>query len=72
MPTETFPVIIKRGVDKDENILLYYFNYSSEPQTVTFTEPGGRLLFSGKTLRQSEVITLKDWDVQIILVESTK
>ncbi|WP_342320588.1 beta-galactosidase [Kosakonia sp. BYX6] len=72
LPTEKSPVIIKRGFDEHNNIILYYFNYSSEPQSVLFNAPTGRLLFSGNTITQNEAITLKDWDVQIIIVETAK
>lgn len=72
VPDTQFPVILKRGYDKNNNMVLYYFNYSSESQDVSFNESKGRCLFSGKSITKNESVTLKDWDVQIIIVETDK
>lgn len=66
----TFPVIMRRGFDEHNNQLIYYFNYSAEPQRVKFSQPAGRMLFSGETIHAGDEIDLGDWDVQIILLEN--
>ena len=69
LPDAQFPLIIRQGVDNQRNRIIYYFNYSDAPQTVTFTEEYGRSLLDDKSFRQGDTFTLNDWDLQIMVVE---
>lgn len=66
----TFPIIMRHGVDENNKELIYFFNYSAEPQRVTFNQPHGRMLFTGDAVHAGDDILLSDWDVQIILLEN--
>lgn len=66
----TFPVIMRQGFAENNQQLIYYFNYSAEPQRVKFSPPAGRNLFSGENIHAGDEIHLGDWDVQIILLEN--
>lgn len=42
-----FPVIVKRGTNDLQKEIIYYFNYSEEPQETVYHGPDARVLLSG-------------------------
>lgn len=66
LPDTTFPVIIKHGINDAGKEIQYYFNYSSENQTVSYQGRTGEELLSAKTISGEDMITLKPWDLAII------
>ena len=66
LPVVTFPVIIKRGTNDDGKEIIYYFNYSSENQTICHEDADGVELISGNGVHTGDGIMLKPWDLAII------
>ncbi|MCD7725769.1 MAG: beta-galactosidase trimerization domain-containing protein [Clostridiales bacterium] len=48
MPKETYPLIVRKGVNGLDRKILYYFNYSDTPRTVTYHGKPAVLLLRGK------------------------
>ena len=65
---DSFPLVIKNGVNYKKEKIRFYFNYSSNPINVCFTETGGRNLLTGSVLKYNDKFILKDWDLAIILL----
>ncbi len=61
-----FPVIIKRGVNREGKQIVYYFNYSGKEQTVTHRDGSGMELTGGKTVASGETLTIGPWDLRIV------
>lgn len=61
-----FPVIIKRGVNREGKQIVYYFNYSGKEQTVTHRDGSGMELTGGKTVDSGETLTIGPWDLRIV------
>lgn len=61
-----FPVIIKRGVNREGKQIVYYFNYSGKEQTVTHRDGSGMELTGGKTVASGETLTIDPWDLRIV------
>ncbi len=68
LPKTTFPVIIKRGTNDAGKEIIYYFNYSSEEQTVCYEQANGMELISGEEVHTGDSILLKPWDLVIVEV----
>ena len=61
-----FPVIIKRGVNREGKQIVYYLNYSGKEQTVTHRDGSGMELTGGKTVASGETLTIGPWDLRIV------
>lgn len=61
-----FPVIIRRGINDLGREIVYYLNYSAEPQSVSYHGADGRELLSGEILRDGAVLRIGPWDLQIL------
>ncbi len=64
-----FPIIVKRGINEEGRKITYYFNYSSDAQTVTYEGSEGHSLLDEKTVRINDCLTLSPWGVAIIETE---
>lgn len=65
-----FPLIVKRTINRPGNTVLFYFNYSSDPQDITLTFSRGRELLTDKRYQQGNTLTLTDWGVAIFELEN--
>lgn len=65
---DSFPLIIKNGINYKKEKIRFYFNYSSNPINVCFTEKSGLNLLTGSILKYNDKFVLKDWDLAIILL----
>ena len=73
LPDEVYPVIVKRGVNALQKEIVYYFNYSEDPQTITYHGADAALLLTGHTpseqvpvLKDGDTLTLACWDFIIL------
>lgn len=64
-----WPLITKSGINDENNIIHYYYNYSSEPQDFVYPYQEGRELITGKEVSKGEKLQISPWDV--IIIEET-
>nr|WP_255569884.1 Beta-galactosidase C-terminal domain [Erwinia sp. S43] len=64
-----YPVTVRRAVNRSGNTVLFFLNYSSQPQTLSFPFKAGEELLSGQRYRQGQTLELADWGVAIFEVE---
>lgn len=69
LPENRFPVIRKRAETRRGETVLFYLNYSSQPQHVTVPCGRGTVLLTDQAVKKGDILSLNDWDVAIILVE---
>lgn len=67
-PDQQLPatVRIKHGTNRNGKTILYYMNYSSDPQSFAYPYSAGTELLSQKAVAPQEKLTLGPWDVAII------
>lgn len=65
VPTEQYPIIIKRGINDLGKEVTYYFNYSDDVQNVACHEDG-YLLMQEKQIGKGDIITLERWGFAIV------
>jgi beta-galactosidase len=67
-PDQDLPpkVRAKQGVNRNGKTLHYYFNYSSDAQTVAYSHPSGTDLLSGASFGQGQNLALKPWGLAIV------
>jgi beta-galactosidase len=63
-----YPVTVRHTVNRSGNTVLFFLNYSSQPQTMTLTFNADELL-SGQHYLQGQSLNLADWGVAIFEVE---
>lgn len=61
-----FPIIVKSGVNQQEKMIHYYFNYSGDNQVFTYPYPKGKNLLTGENIMASAQISLPAWEFTII------
>lgn len=67
---QSFPVINKVLLTPEHKLLDFYFNYSQQPQTVTFNSEAGTELLTHTAMTQGDTFTLAPWSVQVFETES--
>lgn len=67
-----FPVVVKRATNRAGNTVLFYLNFSSQPQQVTLSFTRGRELLRQRHWQRGETLTLADWDVAIVELEEAQ
>lgn len=67
-PDQELPPAIHavHGVNRRGTALDYYFNYSATPVTMTWHEPVGADLLTGKVMADGQMVTLQPWDLAIV------
>jgi len=60
------PVRVKHGVNAEGKKVHYYLNYSSDPQTVSYSYAAGKDLTTGAAVTASSPLILKPWDLAIV------
>ena len=61
----TFPIILRSGVNDYGKKIHYIFNYSYEPKTITYPFGNSRSLLDGQSLKTNASITIEPWGVVI-------
>ena len=61
----TFPIILRSGVNDYGKKIHYIFNYSYEPKTITYPFGNSRSLLDGQSLKANASITIEPWGVVI-------
>lgn len=70
LPDFTFPIIHKQGINEKGELVQYYFNYSDTPETITYSGPNGKLLFTDTCIQENSALTIEAWNLQIIVSEN--
>jgi beta-galactosidase len=60
------PVTVKQGINNEGRHIMYFLNYSKDPQTVRNIAGNATELLSGGTVSANETITLEPWGVAIL------
>ena len=61
----TFPIILRSGVNDYGKKIHYIFNYSYEPKTITYPFGNSRSLLDSQSLKANASITIEPWGVII-------
>ncbi|MHA6531310.1 beta-galactosidase [Paenibacillus sp. BAC0078] len=61
-----FPLIVKTGVNQQNQTVRYYFNYSDAPQSLVYPHGPARELLSGRTVAPREELELSPWGFVIL------
>lgn len=59
-------VRVRSGRNRDGRVLHYYFNYSGEEHSVSYSHRNGSDLLTGTAVAPGQTLRLKPWDVAII------
>lgn len=70
IPEIQFPVIVRKGVNKDGKIIKYYLNYSGETTEAAYQGKKGIELLTKKKVEENDTIVLAPWGVDIIEEEN--
>jgi beta-galactosidase len=67
-PDQKLPpaIHVKHGTNRSGRLIHYYFNYSSDPQTFTYSSGAGADLLAQTAIVPRQTITLRPWDLVII------
>ena len=67
-PDQQLPsaIHVQQGVNRLGKRLHYYFNYSSNAVSFTYSGPEGRDLLTGSNLASAQHVMLKPWDLMIV------
>jgi len=67
-PDQQLPqsVRVKHGMNRSGRTIHYYFNYSSDPQTFSYSYDAGTDLLTQTLVSPKQTITLKPWDLVIV------
>ena len=65
IPSASFPVIVKKGINKQGENIVFVFNYSMEPSEYVMTCDARDLLEPSISLTSGDKITLKPWGYRI-------
>ncbi|HPG39926.1 MAG TPA: beta-galactosidase [bacterium] len=70
-PDQDLPlgIIVKKGVNAQGKTLRYYFNFTDRENTFTYPYTEGKELLQQTRIEKNSSITLKPWDVAIILAD---
>ena len=61
-----YPVAVKQGINDEGHHILYFLNYSKDPQIAKNIAGTATELLSGASIASGETITLKPWGVAIL------
>jgi beta-galactosidase len=67
-PDQQLPAAIHivNGENRAGKRLHYYFNYSGDSVSFTYSYPAGKELLTDESIANSQQITLKPWDLAIV------
>lgn len=80
VPEISYPVVLKKGTNDLGKVILYYFNYSDTPCTLTYHGKDAAVLLQSKvaaaasetgcdcsvTVSEGDILTLQDWDFIVL------
>jgi beta-galactosidase len=61
-----WPLITKSGINDENKLIHYYYNYSSESGEFSYPYQEGKELISGEKVSQGQMLQIAPWDVLII------
>ncbi|BBH20673.1 beta-galactosidase [Paenibacillus baekrokdamisoli] len=62
-----FPVIVKSGMNREDQAVRYYFNYSDKPVSLTYPHVSGQELLEERLIKSGEQLLIEPWGVRIIV-----
>jgi beta-galactosidase len=62
-----FPLIIKSGINSENKVVHYYFNYSAAPKSFVYAYSKGRSLLTEESIPAQSEHTLAAWGFQIVM-----
>ena len=62
LPTEQYPLVLKRGINDYNKEITYFFNYSDTPVTFIWHSGDAVLLMQDLYVKDGDNITLSGWD----------
>ncbi|MNY56130.1 hypothetical protein D3C86_1921760 [compost metagenome] len=63
---QSFPVIIRSGINEAGKQIRYYFNYSGDERQIRYSYSDGVELLSNSAVKAGESLSLPAWGVAII------
>lgn len=66
VPAESFPIIFRSGRNKENKMIHYIFNYSSEKHLIKNPFGGCTNILTGCKFQSNDSIELDDWDFMIL------
>lgn len=63
---ESYPIVIRQGINDQGKTIRYYLNYSGQDKSVAYNYQKGTNLFTNASVKRGDFISLKPWDVAII------
>ncbi|KGE18689.1 beta-galactosidase [Paenibacillus wynnii] len=63
----SFPIIVKKGTNRAQQTVRYYFNYSNAAVSFTNIHVEGTELLSGREVNKGEKLSLEPWGFLILL-----
>jgi beta-galactosidase len=66
LPGVRFPLIVRGGTLQDGHRVRYLLNYSARPRRMTYADPDGTELLSGRPVRRGQALELQPWGVAIV------
>lgn len=66
LPSENYPVIIKKGTNDYGKMVRYYLNYSPEVQKLSYCFADGKDLFTGQAIANGDELEIEPWNLKII------
>lgn len=61
----SFPIIVKSALNQEQKMIHFYFNYSDEEQSFSYTKNSGIELLGEKKVSNNEKIKIEPWGVKI-------
>jgi beta-galactosidase len=61
------PIKVRHGRNPQGQMLHYYFNFSSQRQSVVYPSGDGVELLTDRAVRREQALTLEPWDLAIVL-----
>ncbi len=62
-----FPVVIKKGINDFGKEVIYFLNYSKDPQEIVYWGGEARDLFTGRKVHEGEAIDIGAWSLVAVL-----
>ena len=62
----TYPITVKQGINDEGHHIMYFLNYSKDPQAIRNIAGDAKELLSGSIIPMSKNISLEPWGVAIL------
>ena len=66
IPEDSWPVIVRKGINDLNKCVRYILNYSAEEQNVIYHGANGTELFSEESVQDGDTVTVLPWNLKIV------